>query len=122
MTYYKLTLAFCDRFVDRDMFLRYTHFGVGHPVMQRRIIRDCESLALANVMDVVDGEVSDGEDHMEGDDEQEQDDDEQMEGADEQDENDDEVSDEEPEDDDEGDGEDDEGSDNAEDESYDLSF
>lgn len=23
------------------MFMRYTHFGVGHPTMLRRIIRDC---------------------------------------------------------------------------------
>ncbi|KAG2048807.1 hypothetical protein BDR06DRAFT_1012728 [Suillus hirtellus] len=28
-------------FVDRDMFIRYTHFGIGHPVTLRKIIRDC---------------------------------------------------------------------------------
>lgn len=103
-----LTLAFCDRFVDRDMYMRYTHFGVGHPVSLRRIIRDCESLALANAMDVVDEEVDDDEEDRGGDDEQYEDD---------------EFSDEELEDDDEGDGEDDdEGSDDAEDEFNDLSF
>ncbi|KAG1768229.1 hypothetical protein EDD22DRAFT_844244, partial [Suillus occidentalis] len=36
-------------FVDRDMFMRYTHFGVGHPAMLRRIARDCESVALGGV-------------------------------------------------------------------------
>ncbi|KIK39154.1 hypothetical protein CY34DRAFT_14574 [Suillus luteus UH-Slu-Lm8-n1] len=95
-------------FVDRDMYMRYTHFGVGHPVSLRRIIRDCESLALANAMDVVDEEVDDDEEDRGGDDEQYEDD---------------EFSDEELEDDDEGDGEDDdEGSDDAEDEFNDLSF
>jgi hypothetical protein len=29
------------RFVGRDMFIRYTHFGVGHPALLRRITRDC---------------------------------------------------------------------------------
>ncbi|KIK36572.1 hypothetical protein CY34DRAFT_94132 [Suillus luteus UH-Slu-Lm8-n1] len=36
-------------FVDRDMFMRYTHFGVGHPAMLRRIARDCESVALGGM-------------------------------------------------------------------------
>lgn len=113
-SYDVLTLAFCDRFVDHDMFMRYTHFGVGHPVMLRRMIRDCESPAPANAMDVVDGEDSNSEDHREDVDEQEVGDDEQEETGDE-------FSDEEPED-EEGDGEDDEGDDNGEHEFDDLSF
>lgn len=32
------------------MFIRYTHFGVGHPAMLRRIARDCESVALGGVV------------------------------------------------------------------------
>ncbi|KAG2739784.1 hypothetical protein P692DRAFT_201872909 [Suillus brevipes Sb2] len=28
-------------FVDRDMFMRYTHLGVGHPAMLRNITKDC---------------------------------------------------------------------------------
>ncbi|KAG2738497.1 hypothetical protein P692DRAFT_201873924 [Suillus brevipes Sb2] len=28
-------------FIDRDMFMRYTHFGIGHSPMLRRIMRDC---------------------------------------------------------------------------------
>lgn len=116
-SYNILTLAFCNRFADRDMFMRYTHLGVGHPVMIRRIIRDCESLTLPNAMDVVDKEVSDGED-------QEEVNDEHLGGDDEQEENDDEFSDEEPEDDEEEeeDGENDEGGDNIEDLFDDLSF
>ncbi|KIK33685.1 hypothetical protein CY34DRAFT_18219 [Suillus luteus UH-Slu-Lm8-n1] len=102
-------------FADRDMFMRYTHLGVGHPVMIRRIIRDCESLTLPNAMDVVDEEVSDGED-------QEEVNDEHLGGDDEQEENDDEFSDEEPEDEEEEDGENDEGGDNIEDLFDDLSF
>ncbi|KAG1767493.1 hypothetical protein EV702DRAFT_1203702 [Suillus placidus] len=54
-------------FVDRDMFMRYTHLGVGHPAMLRRIARDCLGFeAPADAMDVVDHdadpeEVSGGE-------------------------------------------------------------
>lgn len=29
------------RFVDRDMFMWYTHLGVGHPAMLRNITKDC---------------------------------------------------------------------------------
>jgi hypothetical protein len=38
------------------MFMRYTYFGVGHPVAQRRITRDClgsDLVAPVNAMDVV---------------------------------------------------------------------
>lgn len=44
------------RFLDRDMFMRYTYFGVRHPVAQRRITRDClgsDLVAPVNTMDVV---------------------------------------------------------------------
>ncbi|KIK32956.1 hypothetical protein CY34DRAFT_813946 [Suillus luteus UH-Slu-Lm8-n1] len=51
-------------FVDRDMFMRYTHFGVGHPVMVRRLTRDClgyESVTPVDAMDAV-NEVDDTDD------------------------------------------------------------
>jgi hypothetical protein len=32
------------------MFIRYTHFGVGHPAMLRRIARDCESVVRGGVV------------------------------------------------------------------------
>ncbi|KAG2052923.1 hypothetical protein BDR06DRAFT_1009062 [Suillus hirtellus] len=61
-------------FVDRDMFMRYTHFGVGHPVMLRRIIRDI--VAPTDAMDVMDEDVRNGEDHEQWDIEEEDGDDE----------------------------------------------
>lgn len=64
----------CVRFVDRDMFMRYTQFGVGHPVTLRRIVRDI--VAPADSMDVVDEDVANDEDHEQWNDEQEDGDDE----------------------------------------------
>ncbi|KAG2113688.1 hypothetical protein DEU56DRAFT_919696 [Suillus clintonianus] len=64
-------------FVDRDMFMRYNPFGVGHPVSIRKITRDClGSGAPADAMDVVNDdadheEVDDGEGLGEFNDEQE---------------------------------------------------
>lgn len=49
--------------------MQYTHFGVGHPVMLRRIIRDI--VAPTNVMDVMDEDVCNGEDHEQWDNEEE---------------------------------------------------
>lgn len=62
--YIILTLNPRARFVDRDMFMRYTHFGVGHPVMVRRLTRDClgyESVTPVDAMDAV-NEVDDTDD------------------------------------------------------------
>ncbi|KAG1789842.1 uncharacterized protein HD556DRAFT_1446632 [Suillus plorans] len=59
-------------FVDRDMFLRYTDLGVGHPVALRRAVRDCfglQSSAPVETMDIDEGR-GDGEDHEIDDDEQ----------------------------------------------------
>lgn len=65
------------------MFIRYTHFGVGHPVAVRKIIRDClGSPAVApaecDAMDIVEDidleEVGDGEGHAGHDDEQDSED------------------------------------------------
>lgn len=48
-------------FVDRDMFIRYTHFGVGHSAMVRKIVRDCsESVAQTNAIDIDNDEDEDG--------------------------------------------------------------
>jgi hypothetical protein len=47
------------RFVDRDMFMRYTGFGIGHPVMLRKFVRDCISsdlMAPTHTMDTVDAD------------------------------------------------------------------
>lgn len=64
------TLIVRASFVDRDMFLRYTDLGIGHPVALRRTVRDCCGLqAPAEAMDVDEG-AGDGEDNGEDDDEQ----------------------------------------------------
>ncbi|KAG1726169.1 uncharacterized protein EDB91DRAFT_1254428 [Suillus paluster] len=72
-------------FVDRDMFIRYTDLGVGHPVALRRIVRDCSTLESATTpveddsMDVdqqidVDLQLdSEGEEDMESESEDEHD-------------------------------------------------
>lgn len=73
------------RFVDRDMFMRYTHFGVGHPVMLRRMTREClgsDLVALDDAMDVIDDDAAD-HDNEDGDGECEEDDGEQEEAEDE---------------------------------------
>jgi hypothetical protein len=36
------------RFVDRDMFMRYTHCGIGHPTAVRELVRDCANAELAD--------------------------------------------------------------------------
>ncbi|KIK35492.1 hypothetical protein CY34DRAFT_16981 [Suillus luteus UH-Slu-Lm8-n1] len=35
-------------FVDRDMFMRYTHHGIGHPAVLREITRDCANTGFAD--------------------------------------------------------------------------
>jgi hypothetical protein len=71
------------RFVDRDMFMRYTHFGVGHPVLLRRMVRECLSSDLVapdDAMNVINDDAADNDDDSEdgdiecevGDDEQEE--------------------------------------------------
>ncbi|KAG2052971.1 hypothetical protein BDR06DRAFT_972653 [Suillus hirtellus] len=59
----------CARFINQDMFLQYTHFGIGHPVMLWRIIRDI--VVPVNAMDVMDEDISNNEDHEQYDDGQE---------------------------------------------------
>jgi hypothetical protein len=80
------------RFVDRDMFMRYTHFGVGHPVMLRRMTREClgsDLVALDDAMDVINDDAADHDngdgdgEFEEGDGECEEDDGEQEEAEDE---------------------------------------
>jgi hypothetical protein len=67
------------RFSDRDMFMRYTHLGVGHPVALRKIIQDCLTSADSDAMDIIDDaehdselEVSDSEDQEECSDDEEE--------------------------------------------------
>jgi hypothetical protein len=36
------------RFVDRDMFVHYTHHGIGHPKVLRQMARDCANADLAD--------------------------------------------------------------------------
>ncbi|KAG1728014.1 hypothetical protein EDD22DRAFT_961140 [Suillus occidentalis] len=66
-------------FVDRDMFMRYTHLGVGHSPMLWKIIMDClgpVSVALADPMDDVDlEEAGNGEGYEDEDDEDNEDED-----------------------------------------------
>jgi hypothetical protein len=78
-SYDTLTLELWVRFVDRDMFIRYTHFGVGHPVAVRKMVKDCLGSPAAapadrDTMDIFDDidleEIWDGEGHAELDDEQ----------------------------------------------------
>jgi hypothetical protein len=67
------------RFADRDMFMRYTSLGVGHPVSVQKLNRDClHSGVPADTMNNLDHdsdheEVSDGEGLDEFDDEEESD-------------------------------------------------
>ncbi|KAG1816391.1 uncharacterized protein BJ212DRAFT_1480844 [Suillus subaureus] len=35
-------------FVDRDMFMRYTHYGIGHPKVLQEMARDCANMDLAD--------------------------------------------------------------------------
>lgn len=45
------------------MFMRYTHFGVGHSAMLRKIIRDCtESVAQNNTMEIENSNDDEDED------------------------------------------------------------
>ncbi|KIK34857.1 hypothetical protein CY34DRAFT_17433 [Suillus luteus UH-Slu-Lm8-n1] len=80
-------------FVDRDMYMRYTYFGIGHSPMLRRITRDCliESARQSDAMDTADGdnvedaeqdEVGDDHPYNEGDDGQDDGDDEGCENSD----------------------------------------
>ncbi|KAG2051670.1 hypothetical protein BDR06DRAFT_983445 [Suillus hirtellus] len=61
-------------FVDRDMFLRYTDLGVGHPVSLRRAVRECfgfRSVAPVEAMDIGEGRLgNDGQDYEENSDEE----------------------------------------------------
>jgi hypothetical protein len=71
--YDELTLNITVRFVDRDMFMRYTSFGIGHPLAIRRITRDCLDLeAPADTMDIDHEGASDGEGLEECDDDDEE--------------------------------------------------
>jgi len=36
------------RFVDRDMFVRYTHYGIGHPKVLQEMARDCANADLTD--------------------------------------------------------------------------
>lgn len=47
-------------FVDHDIFLRYTHLGVGHPVTLQRMARHYFGLDLtpAEAMDIDEGEIT----------------------------------------------------------------
>lgn len=60
-----------NRFVDRDIFMRYNHFGIGHPAMLRRIVRD--SSGFESPSDINDEENSDGEHEEFGDDDGDED-------------------------------------------------
>jgi hypothetical protein len=60
------------------MFMRYTDLGIGHPVILRRMVRDCFGpMAPADALDVMnddsDGRDGDSEGDEERDDEQEHD-------------------------------------------------
>ncbi|KAG1855096.1 hypothetical protein C8R48DRAFT_776498 [Suillus tomentosus] len=55
-------------FADRDMFMRYGHLGVGHPVTMRRMTRDCLSPGSAGDMNVVDDTNEVDVSHAENDD------------------------------------------------------
>ncbi|KAG2338728.1 hypothetical protein BDR05DRAFT_1003940 [Suillus weaverae] len=66
-------------FSDRDMFMRYTHLGVGDPVALRKIIQDCLTSADSDDLDIIDDaehdlelEVSDSEDQEECSDDKEE--------------------------------------------------
>lgn len=72
------------RFVDRDMFMRYTHYGIGHPAVLREMTRDCADLNLANSPESEDDDddvqPSEGDSEMggtEGNDEEDEDTDEE---------------------------------------------
>lgn len=56
--------------------MRYTHYGVGHSAMMRKVVKDCsESVTLPNIDEDVDHEVvDDGDGYDECNDEQEDDD------------------------------------------------
>ncbi|KIK32237.1 hypothetical protein CY34DRAFT_47013, partial [Suillus luteus UH-Slu-Lm8-n1] len=49
-------------FVDRDMFMRYTHYGVGHPVVMREMTRDCANIDLTHSPESEDDEDDGDED------------------------------------------------------------
>ncbi|KAG2082782.1 uncharacterized protein F5147DRAFT_783177 [Suillus discolor] len=58
-------------FVNRDMFMQYTHLGVGHSIALRRIARDCfgsQSATQSDTMDIVNDEDAHGEDGADGND------------------------------------------------------
>lgn len=60
----------CHSFVDRDMFLRYTDLGVGHPATLRRIVRDCFSPQTRRVSEAIDVDERGNDGHEEEEDEQ----------------------------------------------------
>ncbi|KAG2049011.1 hypothetical protein BDR06DRAFT_975591 [Suillus hirtellus] len=35
-------------FVDQDMFMCYTHYGIGHPIVLRQLTRDCANAELVD--------------------------------------------------------------------------
>ncbi|KAG2336350.1 hypothetical protein BDR05DRAFT_978806 [Suillus weaverae] len=38
-------------FVDWDMFIRYMHYGIGHPKVVREMVRDCANLDIPDILD-----------------------------------------------------------------------
>jgi hypothetical protein len=54
-----------DRFADRDMFIRYTPYGVGHPPLLRKMARDCLTSSQTpedmNVEEYVEGDSGDNQ-------------------------------------------------------------
>lgn len=71
-------------FVDRDMFLRYTYLGVGHPTTLRRIVKDSgySSLESATVTPVEYMDVDSDEARNDGEGGSSKDNDEQLEQMD----------------------------------------
>jgi hypothetical protein len=49
------------RFVDRDMFVCYTHYGIGHPKVVREMVRDCTNTEFADSSDSEEDEDRDRE-------------------------------------------------------------
>jgi hypothetical protein len=49
------------------MFIRYTHFGIGHPVTLRKIIRDCFGFqSLGDTMDIAGSSNAEVDEDYEG--------------------------------------------------------
>jgi len=44
------------------MFMRYTHYGIGHPVFQREMTKNCSGAGQANSLDLEEDEDGSNED------------------------------------------------------------